>query len=434
MKCLFFLVFFHFVLVACTDAVNTSNPKEEWDPTNNPKLMDMLHLTVTNGYNVTFDQLPLSGELETDVWAGSYWPTYQGGITQRWAEGYGPKRYAYEIKEYDADAEASIINLLSPAEKFDLYLGYKKLFPVLPLGGGRHYTPGGREMKMWDIYNPGWRDMVDWVGLTQYERIRTQIMKTVPDHEEYDPEFKIPTWEGLCHAWAPAAYLTKDPKGITVTGEGGVEIPFKASDLRALMTYFYHFNPAETSFLGGRCNADFSDLRFKLANGEISKEEFDKTLEALNCRDTNAGAFHVVLTNQIGIIGESFVADITRDLEVWNHPIKSYESEVVERREIENDAERIELNAAPDAVEIVQLRTKMNYVIERIASDRPSSTYPTMHTQYYQYRLELDEDGKILGGEWLQDRRPDFLWKQKRLEFTEPFLELKDLYDLAVAP
>ena len=37
----------------------------------------------------------------------------------------------------------------------------------------------------------------------------------------------------------------------------------------------------------------------------------------------------------------------------------------------------------------------------------------------YQYRLEIDAAGKIVGGEWESDLRPDFLWnKEKATEFT----------------
>ena len=47
------------------------------------------------------------------------------------------------------------------------------------------------------------------------------------------------------------------------------------------------------------------------------------------CEDTNPGAFHVVLTNFIGRLNRSFIIDKTRDLEVWNQPVYSYESKIL---------------------------------------------------------------------------------------------------------
>ena len=121
---------------------------------------------------------------------------------------------------------------LSPAEKFDLYVGSKNF------------------------------------QLTNYERNRTGVM--------YKSD--IPSWEGLCHAWALAAYLYKEPRPVLLKVPMDKRSEFGSSDIKALLTYHLHLNRPnrKTKFLGSRCNLDA-----KKTNIEGRPE----------CDDTNAGAF-----------------------------------------------------------------------------------------------------------------------------------------------
>src|SRR5690606_32040564 len=59
----------------------------------------------------------------------------------------------------------------------------------------------------------------------------------------------IPTWWGICHAWAPLAILLPEPKKPVV--HNGVE--FKIQDIKALLTLA--FDRTETKFVSLRCNA-----------------------------------------------------------------------------------------------------------------------------------------------------------------------------------
>ena len=204
--------------------------------------------------------------VEQTPWSGDYWATYKGGITYRWNEvgSNGSSQYGYKLIDDKTDFHSLDLTALSPAEKYDIYLG-------------RYDFP-----------------------LTTYERNRTQIMKTIPGTTEYQEGFTIPAWEGLCHAWAPATILFDAPNPVVVEGANGVKVPFGASDVKALLTYFLHYEKSpNVNFLGGRCNLDFGKLRQDYNAGKITKAQYEAYLEESQCSDTNAGAFHIVLVNQI---------------------------------------------------------------------------------------------------------------------------------------
>jgi hypothetical protein len=80
------------------------------------------------------------------------------------------------------------------------------------------------------------------------------------------------------------------------------------------MTFAY--NRLTSKFLSLRCNENSSD---------IFLDEFgNPTAEAAQCKDTNVGTFYVIMTNYLGLKGESFVEDRTYDNEVWNQPLSGY--------------------------------------------------------------------------------------------------------------
>ena len=234
--------------------------KARWDAPNSPSIMD----TYVGGYGYSYmlKDLPMSGKLSQRPWSGGYWPTHEGGITYRWnmPANYPEERYGYDILRR-SELQNYDLRALSPSEKFDLLLG-RYNFPY-----------------------------------TRKERKRTRIMRTVPGNPRYVPGFKIPRWEGLCHAWAPATLSFREPRPVKVKNRDGLVIPFGSSDIKALLTFFLHHREGRTRFLGKRCEFDLDDLTQRYRRGEISRSYYYEQRRA--CEDTNAGAFHVVLTNQI---------------------------------------------------------------------------------------------------------------------------------------
>jgi hypothetical protein len=357
-----------------------------WDEKNKPELFEF-------DYDRNFKGLPLTGQLQKLPWSGYYWPTNEGGITYRWnKETDGPEeKYGYDLLTEEAISSADS-KTLSPAEKFDIFIGQTS-FP-----------------------------------LTNYERNRTNIMKTVAGSSNFQEGFKIPTWEGLCHAWAPATLAYDNPEPVTLKGENGKEMSFGSSDIKALLTYHLHNSKSpKTSFLGSRCNFDFKKLKEKLKNNEITKEEYEKSINAKECTDTNAGAFHIVLANQIAKRNQGFIVDVTRDFEVWNQPVIGYVSQVLGEKQGASE------KAALGTVKEVTIRTWMQYVVEVRQGWEKEIVKDAYRTITYDYRLELNNKGEIIGGEWLSETRPDFIWKQQTPKFSGFFKDLEKIYKKSVS-
>ena len=409
--------------VAC-DHQDDSSLSEAWNPQNDPKILDMSQMGARQGYTTDFSRLPLNVSLSVEPWSGDYWATFRGGISLRWNVGEGSvydmadkevePLYAYDILAGKEALSSVDIASLSPAEKYDIYTG------------AYDFT------------------------LTRYERSRTRVMQTVASDPAYNPEFEIPRWEGLCHAWAPATIQYKAPKPVTLTNADGIEIPFGASDIKALLTYNLHVNEtgAETKILGLRCELDVEDLKEQFNAGDLSfseyRQQYRQRLASSPCADTNAGAFHVVLANQIGLLDEGFVVDITRDSEVWNQSVSAFSSDILERKA------GARAKSAEGTVETVLVRTKMTYTNEVDFSwtgELKSYDNPRGEKIYYYY-LELDAQGQIIGGEWAnvedvdpdadfedldeKDDRPDFLWKMSPGDFVGFFGPLREIYEASV--
>ena len=68
-----------------------------------------------------FADLPLSGEAEKRPWSGDYWAKNKGGIGYRWKT---DEKHDYELPtaEQVQSWTPEQVDLLSPAEKYDLYL------------------------------------------------------------------------------------------------------------------------------------------------------------------------------------------------------------------------------------------------------------------------------------------------------------------------
>ena len=149
--------------------------------------------------------------------------------------------------------------------------------------------------------------------------------------------------------------------------------------------------------LGARCNEDLATNPSSASRPE--------------CRDVNAGAFHLVLANLLGLNHEGFVADVTRDAEVWNQPVSGFTSRKISTREGKS------LGAAPTTVREVTFETTMFY--GREIQPRWQASGANMAQKVYSYRVEIDISGAIVGGEWLSDNRPDFLWSMTKPELLD---------------
>jgi hypothetical protein len=210
-------------------------------------------------------------------------------------------------------------------------------------------------------------------------------------------------WEGICHGWAPASMNHNEPLPKVLKNPHGLFIPFGSSDIKGLISYFYAYpyQVANTHQVGTRCE------------------------ETNECeKDLNAGAFHIILTNKIGLEGQGLIADVAQSKEVWNHPIYSYQSQV------SKTSQGPKANSAPGTTRTVQVRTTITYTVETENYWQPVSNSNRSHVTQteFRYSLEIDIYGQVIGGEWISKKRPDFLWTMSRPEkFSGNFARLSEL-------
>lgn len=353
--------------------------KIAWDYVNAPERIGL----DKREYETGFYQLERKAFLSERPWSGHYWPDYQGGISYRWnaPSSSDRARVFYRTKKASKLGKDEI-QYLSPAEKYDLLLGD------------------------------------DSYSTTRYERRRTGVFS--------DPN--IPEWFGLCHAWAPATLFYKSPNPITVKRRDGLEIPFGASDIRALLIYFLNDKSinSRTYFVSRRCNVDERELRKQMKTGTISPSEYRRQMESADCIGVNPGSFHIILANMIGKKDQGFVMDMTRDAEVWNQAVHGYKSRILDKRR-----HSFSPGADPKTVTEVRVATRTYYISEITPSwERDSGENPT-EIAYHEYWLELDKNNEIIGGTWISDARPDFLWKMVKPKFPSRYKVLEELYELS---
>jgi hypothetical protein len=198
------------------------------------------------------------------------------------------------------------------------------------------------------------------------------------------------------------------------SADGAHVLRFYPSDIKALADLLWAEGEFNSRFIGGRCH----DVNPKTdENGRILRQQ---------CFDTNPGTWHLAVANQIGISRRSLIMDAAYDYRIWNQPVLGYAYHYfnpqsmkyvhnladarVPMSEFSNDKFRRYRSAKTKAV--VGIIMDLTYV----ASTRPSHAHEDspeqdhLRTIRYLYDLELDSEGKIIGGEWYMNQHPDFLW------------------------
>jgi hypothetical protein len=337
--------------------------------------------------------LKSKGTASKTAWPASYWPTYEDGINNRWQGS----------------------DELSPAEKYDA--AFNGWDPA-SVEGLRPWDPdncsGEFDKEYYEKLGPlakfASKNKGNW---RSHDGVDSNADGNIDECSSTDGNDGVETWFGLCHAWVPASMLEDEPKK-AVTKNG---VTFEVSDIKALLIASY--DRSDSTMLGGRCND---------AGDKVTRDEFGRiTSDA--CRDTNPGSLHVIMTNLLGEEGRGFAFDRTWDYQVWNQPVTGYE--ILDQKEVtETEAlaklGRTDVTAYPynkDAKRWVSVRAKVFFVVESVPMTTPTLEDIARYTRSdtYEYVLELDADGNIIGGEWLTTTSygsrytalPDFLWFPK---------------------
>jgi hypothetical protein len=237
---------------------------EAWGSSDSPLLFNQ-------NLELSAAALPTTGEARNIPWAASYWPIYQDNINVKWA---------------GAGTDA-------PSTKY-----------------GKAFGITGVEDAV--SKNHGIDQQVGATTCTADTDCKSDLQEACAKRDGATTGKCIPTWFGICHAWAPLAILLPEPKK-PVTHNG---VEFKINDIKALLTLVH--DRTESRFVSLRCDQLDSQQ-------EVNFDKYGRpTGASTSCKDTNPGTFHVLMTNYLGKQGESFVYDRTWDGEVWNQPLRGY--------------------------------------------------------------------------------------------------------------
>lgn len=167
-----------------------------------------------------------------------------------------------------------------------------------------------------------------------------------------------PGWYGHCNGWTAAAIRHAEPqKSVTRNG-----VTFSPADIKALLAEMYMY--CDTEFLGG----------------------IDPAI--------NPATMHVIISNWLGRGKHPVGMDTTVGKEVWNYPIYSY---------------------AFKATPIDGNKKKQDVWLTVVYADstqgEPDKAPTLKKHKYFHYSLDLDDDGKVVGGSYFSDSdRIDMLW------------------------
>ncbi|OWZ13740.1 Transglutaminase elicitor [Phytophthora megakarya] len=321
-------------------------------------------------------KLPPKAVHNPSPWPGPYWPTYQDGINVQWSEGEASpaekyaKAFGLDVKDFmDKVSKDNGIDSMSKRPKCTSDDDCKSL-------------PDGSACGIRDGASSGY---------------------CIPTCSGYC----IPTWFGICHAWTPASIMEAEPN-CPVTHNG---VTFHPMDLKALVSDIYDGAQISTVFTGTRFNG-----------GSDSTDEYGRHSSDAY-RDLNPAFFHITAANLLGNLNATFVADVTAGAEVWNQPVRGFKVYEQTEMSLEEAAqtfyglEKYPWNAA--AKSIVYVKTRLSWIFETytdggLVKDGQVDKFTT--GAYYTYLLEMDDDGNIIGGEWVYNSdadHPDFIWFPK---------------------
>jgi hypothetical protein len=335
--------------------------QKAWGTSDDPSLLG-------DDFVTQLADLPDAGEADQVPWAGNYWPTYKDSLNHKWE---GASSTPPSTKYAQAFGRTGLEDRISAEYGID---------------SRSHDTE-----------------------CTETTQCDTDKGETCAKRDGADSGYCIETWFGICHAWAPASVMEKEPEQ-AVTHNG---VEFKVNDIKALISLSYD-GGANVKFMSLRCDES--------ASGPDAMEMDDLGNPVPDeCADTNPGSFHIAVSNLLGIQKVSFIEDRTFDYEVWNQPVRSY---AVTRNDLVSASAANALLGLPgstytpnaDAATLRHVEMDLSYITESHADTdgNLASTIDTYTvTDHYTYILEIDAAGDIIGGEWVgasKTNHPDFLW------------------------
>lgn len=333
------------------------------------------------GYEFKLSELPIKGGLRK-IDTPYLWPDEFGGLAHRRRALTRKNKFGYklfeEVEVYNL--ESTVFSSLSAAEKFDIY------------GGEFDYPTVASEFG------------------------RTAVLKSLHGHESHQQGFIVPDFIDLRKYVAAVLSLGNyDVSSKLAMSSSNLSLFFSYDEIVGLAALHFYMNSGKFDFLGSSCDFDFHKVRdtyfVKYMNAETY--DFEKYVSGLRQFDENSkcqpyispAVFHLILANELGFDGEKrrIVIENIDDFFTIRGLINDYEMKYTNRSTREVDVSvQISLTIFGD-----QSGKELTYV----------------------YTLQLDDDGRIVGGRWLSKPMHAFLWSANSFpEATGTFSRLNELF------
>lgn len=248
---------------------------------------------------------------------------------------------------------------------------------------------------------------------------------TVPVIEKYDTAFdstlkKASTWEkditatlkdvkwsGHCNGLAAASIMVAEPiRDVSYNG-----VLFTVNDIKALLIEAWQNSYGKA--VGKRC--DKQNIEYD-SNGRMVDDA---------CRDVSPAIFHILLTNFLGRFHKPILIDVDAGYEVWNSPVVTYDVLVKQSLSLQSATQWLTGTAMdfyaynPQATQWIYFQTQVLF-----SNDKKKT---------YEYILERDRDGQIIGGEWFRESKqnhPDFIWRPTKPNPENPYIDLEKIQNI----
>lgn len=226
------------------------------------------------------------------------------------------------------------------------------------------------------------------------------LEKNINDLEKLDQH---QVWGGFCDGLAGSAMKFVEPTDLVIDG-----VTYTEEMIKALMGQYITMLRDEKLYkadrIGEDCRPDYrKDHAYKMQE-QIQKRDGTWVDP---CNGVNPGAFHIALKRMIGNQQVGFGIDQDNTFQVWNKLVVGYQSENL------GEYKETYTGASKNAVKRYKIKTTIthtDYEKPGISKKGRGKEAQKLKDATYEYVLEVDKDNKIIGGKWLSDKFPDFMW------------------------
>ena len=357
-------------------------------------------------YTININQFPISGEVGNKPWSGNYWPIKFGGLSVRYNSNKNNSMYLFD------ESTTNVIKRLTWQESINKY--------HQPEEHDKYFHSKYYEKYIDDNYSPS--EKYDLL-IGDYNFTLTNLMKNEGYYVEKDKKGDVPLWMGLCHGWSPASIFENEPKHfVTLESIDGIKINFLPDDIKGLVSLLWSEAKYNTRFIGNRCK--YKDKNY------IPSDNSTGLWEDYSCFGINPASFIITFVNQIVLKNKNLIFDPDTRGEIWNQPVLSYKiqyfnlrnnqmgdlsSSIIYLEDKDNSGflDYLRRKRSTDSLKFIGVHMTVFYLMENepqhIKIINENYSMNVKHT-IYKFALELDNLNNIVGGEWLSNFHPIFIW------------------------